>query len=226
MKAKIAEIFQSWQGEGLYQGLPQIFVRFFGCNFNCCFCDTPLTSFEEFSVSELVKEIQRFSDFYHSVSLTGGEPLQQAPFLRRFLRKIKILGYKTFLETNGILYKEMQSIIDNVDIISMDFKLPSSTRCHSCWQEHRNFLEVIRRKEVYVKAIICLDTSEEDLIRTIDIIEEVNREIPLVLQPNFYDLDSGILSKISRYQEIAKMRLPNVRMGLQLHKMYQLLPPG
>lgn len=37
MKAKISEIFRSFQGEGKYTGWPAIFVRFFGCNLSCNF---------------------------------------------------------------------------------------------------------------------------------------------------------------------------------------------
>jgi len=34
-KIKIAEIFHSLQGEGLYIGVPSVFIRTFGCNFTC-----------------------------------------------------------------------------------------------------------------------------------------------------------------------------------------------
>lgn len=34
-KIKISEIFYSLQGEGLHQGIPSIFIRTFGCNFEC-----------------------------------------------------------------------------------------------------------------------------------------------------------------------------------------------
>ena len=34
-KIKIAEIFYSLQGEGLYTGVPSVFIRTFGCNFKC-----------------------------------------------------------------------------------------------------------------------------------------------------------------------------------------------
>ena len=35
MKLKVSELFYSIQGEGLYMGVPSIFLRTFGCNFKC-----------------------------------------------------------------------------------------------------------------------------------------------------------------------------------------------
>ena len=34
-KLKVAELFYSIQGEGRYMGVPSVFLRVFGCNFNC-----------------------------------------------------------------------------------------------------------------------------------------------------------------------------------------------
>jgi len=35
MKLKISELFYSVQGEGRYMGVPSVFLRTFGCNFQC-----------------------------------------------------------------------------------------------------------------------------------------------------------------------------------------------
>ena len=34
-KLKVAELFYSIQGEGRYMGVPSVFLRVFGCNFQC-----------------------------------------------------------------------------------------------------------------------------------------------------------------------------------------------
>lgn len=55
---RISEIFHSVQGEGRYTGVPSLFLRFWGCNFQCRgFGSTPLptapvTTLSEFPVAE------------------------------------------------------------------------------------------------------------------------------------------------------------------------------
>ena len=48
-KARIADIFSSVQGEGIYAGEPQVFVRFYGCKYNCRFCDTHLSAYNKYT---------------------------------------------------------------------------------------------------------------------------------------------------------------------------------
>ena len=78
LEAKISEIFLSLQGEGIYMGVPQLFVRFYGCNLSCTFCDTRPDSSRTLTAGALMSKILEYRKPYHSLSLTGGEPLCQA----------------------------------------------------------------------------------------------------------------------------------------------------
>ena len=82
IKGRISDVFESIQGEGPYVGERQIFVRLFGCNLNCKFCDTKLERFDEYTAPELLDRILEFRGNYHSISFTGGEPLLQKDFLK------------------------------------------------------------------------------------------------------------------------------------------------
>lgn len=60
---------------------------------------------------------------HHSISFTGGEPLLNADFLKILLDKVIAPKY---IETNGTLPQALKEIIDKVNYISMDIKLPST----------------------------------------------------------------------------------------------------
>jgi len=219
MKAKIAEIFQSIQGEGIYLGREQIFVRFYGCNLNRCrFCDTQLNSFKEYESEDLFDYLQYYPKGFHSVCLTGGEPLVQKDFLRQLLPMLKYMGIRTYLETNGTLPEAIRDVIDFIDIIAMDFKLPSSTGLRDFWQEHKAFLSQVLKKEVFVKAVICNSTEPADLERAIEIISEANQGIPFILQPNTFEISAQLMDKLQEFKKSSLRFLSDVRIVPQMHK--------
>lgn len=204
MKGKISEVFDSLQGEGIYLGEKQLFVRFFGCNLNCKFCDTRLDYFTEYTPDELFSEIKLYDGQYHYVSFTGGEPLLQKDFLKDILRMTSREGYINYLETNGTLPAELDEVIGYVDIVAMDLKLPSSTGLSPFWGEHRQFLNIASKKEVFLKAVICASTQEVDVVEGLNLIKEVNKSAILVLQPNSYEDYAQVQDKLEHFRNIAR----------------------
>lgn len=219
VKARIAEIFESIQGEGLYLGERQIFVRFFGCNLNCQFCDTNQTRFEEYELEELFKAIKQFRGKYHSISFTGGEPLLQVDFLKVLMRLTHNAGFINYLETNGTLPGELKEVIDDVDIIAMDIKLSSSTQMGTLLGLHRKFLEVASQKEVFLKAVICQNTSLEELMEAVKIIKEVNRSAILILQPNSLEDCEALSGKLAGFKEACLKEGVTTCIIPQMHKI-------
>src|SRR3989338_3341134 len=189
MTGRISEIFSSIQGEGVYAGQKQIFVRFSGCNLNCAYCDTDFNSFQEYESNALYSKIESFGGEIHSVSFTGGEPLLQKDFLKESLPLVKEGGYKTYLETNGTLPESLDELIENVDFVSMDIKLPSSGGLNDFWQAHRDFLSIAQRREVFIKAVICLSTAAQDVLAMYDMLKEMEYRGIVVLQPNSFEMD-------------------------------------
>ena len=217
VKGRIAEVFDSLQGEGIYLGERQIFVRFFGCNLTCSFCDTHLSRFIEYEPKELLAEIKLYQG--HSViSFTGGEPLLQNDFLKSILKLTDKEGYKNYLETNGTLYNELEEVIDYVDIVAMDLKLPSSTGLNNFWQQHRKFLKVASKKEMFLKIVICHSTRQKDIMETLRLIKEINKRIILVLQPNGFEDYEMMRRKIESFRNIARYNDITCCIIFQIHK--------
>ncbi|MGE5197010.1 MAG: 7-carboxy-7-deazaguanine synthase QueE [Deltaproteobacteria bacterium] len=216
---KISEIFSSVQGEGLYCGRRQIFVRFFGCNLSCKFCDTRLNNFEGFSPYRLLAELKKYPEDFHSISFTGGEPLLQKEFLGEVLKLTKERGIVNYLETNGTLPDALDEVIDLVDIVAMDLKLPSSTGLVSFWKEHRRFLKIASRKEVFLKAVICKSTTGDDIREAIKLIKGTNKDAVLVLQPNTEEYDAQLKNKIEKCRKACVDAHIKVKVIPQMHKL-------
>ena len=248
--AQLNEIFSSIQGEGLYVGERQIFVRFSGCNLSCQYCDSPqalvlspTVKFEAASGShkfevlpnpvakekliELVVSLDKPAGVNHSISLTGGEPLLQVDFLKEFLpglkQKVKLPVY---LETNGILADRLNEIIEQVDIVAMDIKLPSATGLSPYWKEHKKMLETAYLKEVFVKIVVTKESNFKEIDEAAALIAAVDDKIPLILQPVS---PHGPVKhrpgseQLLALQAAAKRKLKTVRVIPQTHKLYGML---
>ena len=236
------EIFSSVQGEGMLVGLRQVFIRFCGCNLVCNYCDTESNQPVEYCQMEgtpgrrdfigvknpfpldritcLLSGWQRgWPGIHHSISITGGEPLLHHELLQEWLPALKVF-LPIYLETNGVLHKELSTVIEHLDQIGMDIKLPSTSGCVDMWHEHQMFLAVAAHKNVFVKAVIDNRTEEWEILRASEIIATIDKSIPLILQP-LTGPDGRIdipPVKMLELQEVACGFLQEVRIIPQTHK--------
>jgi len=101
----------------------------------------------------------------HSFSLTGGEPLLNADFIKNFLKEYSL---KCLLETNGSLPDELEKIVDYLTYASVDIKLPGHEAA-SDWEElfHRELesinLLIEEGINTYCKVVVQPGTSEDEI---------------------------------------------------------------
>jgi pyruvate formate lyase activating enzyme len=71
-----------------------------------------------------VRKYQRFMAITNGgVTISGGEPMVQAPFVARIFRECKALGIHTALDTNGFLTDRFSDEdFDAVDLVLLDIK--------------------------------------------------------------------------------------------------------
>jgi len=222
-------------------GCRQVFIRFGGCNLNCTYCDTDASAGARFCRVEQKPGLKNYrlvqnplspqevaslaNSFclsrHHSVALTGGEPLLYPLFIRELAPLLKGARRGIFLETNGTLPGALLEVINLVDIIGMDFKLPGTTGLPPYWEEHRRFLETAGQREVFVKAVVGEGTKNEEIETAAGLINEVSPGTALVLQPVV--LPGGIQgigpARMLELQEIALKKIKDVRLIPQTHKI-------
>jgi 7-carboxy-7-deazaguanine synthase len=125
---RIAECYQSLQGEGILAGTPSTFVRSSGCNLRCHWCDTPFTSWkpvgEEWSAARIGAGVEALG--LKHVVLTGGEPLLPAD-AGEVCRILREDGRHLTVETAGTILPVDLAAESVADLLSISPKLASST---------------------------------------------------------------------------------------------------
>lgn len=98
------------------------------CNFRCGFChNSPLVleykNLQTIKEEEVLSYLEKRKGILEGVCITGGEPTLCAD-LPLFIEKVKNLGFKVKLDTNGTNLKMIKSLVENglVDYFAMDIK--------------------------------------------------------------------------------------------------------
>jgi 7-carboxy-7-deazaguanine synthase len=218
---KIAEIFYSVQGEGVFTGMPSVFVRTSGCNLRCTWCDTPYTSWSpegaEMSVAEVLAEVRSHPSAH--VVVTGGEPMIQ-PALVELTNALHDSGLHITIETAGTAWAPVAC-----DLMSISPKLANSTpvdRDEGRWaamhERVRHQPEVLRRLMAeYPYQLKFVIAAPEDMEEVERLIIEVDADRSrVVLMPEGIDVET--LAERGRWLvEICKER--GYRFSPRLHVM-------
>jgi len=255
--ANLVEIFSSVQGEGSAVGVPTLFVRFGECDLRCVWCDSahtwrpaPECRIETdrgsgrfravpnpVEVSDVVAAAESLDVGAHrTVSLTGGEPLLQPDAVLAIARALRERGPVIHLETHGLAVEALETVIDAVDVVAMDWKLGSDVRRAGAKRgdpepafhdEHERFLEIARRaSRVDVKVVVTPSSRDDELDEMVTRIARTGPDVTLVVQPVTpcgggpeapgAERLLGIVARLSR-------RLSDVRLIPQTHKSYGAL---
>jgi len=257
IELNLVEVFSSIQGEGPHVGATTLFVRLGGCDLRCGWCDTPHTwkpaaecrievgrgsgRFETranpVSVADVVAAAESLDVAAHEfASLTGGEPLLQPEAVAAIARALRARGPRILLETHGLASGGLESVIAQIDVVSMDWKLSSDVRrasdpkraaVESFHDEHEKFLAFARRApELVIKLVITPASGDDEIDEAVSRIEAGAPAATLVLQPvtPFGSVRAApsaerLLALCARISG----RLSKVRVSPQTHKIYGAL---
>jgi len=189
---RVAEVFDSIQGEGTWTGTWMTFLRLQGCDVGCAFCDTkeswPATGGTEATAEALVAACGRTR-----VCITGGEPCLVD--LEPLARGLVEAGRRVHLETSGC-YPLRDG--ERIDWVTVSPKPP----------DYRIDPGLLRRVSE-LKYVVSDDFDPAVIVRP--------EGVPIFLQPC-----DGPRFEASLRRTIRLVRDPGLRLSLQTHKILGL----
>lgn len=185
---KIVDIFYSIQGEATYTGVPSIFVRFYGCNLGCFFCDDikHKGEFEVFTQEEILEKLQSFP--CKQIVITGGEP--SIYNLNELIAFLQGHGYYVCVESNGYEFNNIKKA---------DWITYSPKDWNEIALEGFNEYKFIVSQESEIEKILALKSDK-----------------PIFIQPQNHMDTPNILNV--RYCINFVKEHPEFRLSVQLHK--------
>jgi 7-carboxy-7-deazaguanine synthase len=187
---RVSEYFTSIQGEGLDIGRPFSFIRLFGCNYYCSWCDTKYAvqhwsdTYDEATPAELASWADAQGNA--AVCLTGGEPLT-APrdLLLDLVRRLKDGGHYLDVQTNGTIFRA--ALADQIDSWSVSPKLGSSGMVERP-DVLRRYLAAQADGTLHGRLLFkFVIANPDDLTLTWNLLQSIpeiaQQQIPIILQP-------------------------------------------
>lgn len=144
-----------------YPGVVACTVFTAGCNFRCPFCHNAMLVLPEQIDDECLTDDEVFGflkkrrGVLDGVAVTGGEPLLHAD-MPEFLARVKALGYKIKLDTNGSNPELLSEIVKNklVDRVAMDIKNAPEEYARTIGLKSFDIAPVERSKEMLLRGDI------------------------------------------------------------------------
>lgn len=131
-----------------------------GCNFRCPFChNAPLVLPELIGQDTDEEQVLRFlkkrQGILDGVAITGGEPLLHKD-IGAFLEKVRALGYKIKLDTNGSFPDRLQELIAAglVDRVAMDIKNAPELYAATAGVPGLDLAPIERSKELLLQGLV------------------------------------------------------------------------
>ena len=150
----------SFQSMGAVDGPGVRFVVFLqGCPLRCAYCHNPDTwapqGGEEYTPEAVCEKILRYRPYlkHGGVTVSGGEPLLQAPFVAELFRLLRAEGIHTALDTSGIgNLEQARAVLAETALVLCDLKFADApayrAHCGASFDQVLQFLSLTEAMHV------------------------------------------------------------------------------
>jgi len=210
LKARI----HSFESFGTVDGPGIRFVVFMqGCSLKCKYChnrDTwDLCGGTLYTIDEVLTKIEKYKNYFMpsggGVTISGGEPLLQLPFLLQLLPKLKEDGIHIAIDTSGnfAITEDIKKIIDLTDLFLLDIKCINDEKA-------KNLTGVSNKKELNFARYLS-DINKPLWIRQVLVPGITDDEQDLLELKNFiFSLKTVEKVEVLPYHDLGKFKWENL----------------
>lgn len=198
-KIPVIEMFgPTIQGEGAVIGVKTMFVRTYGCDYRCSWCDSAFTwdgsakdKVQMMEPDEILDGLVKLAgDNFDCVTISGGNPALIGEGMGTFINKLHEKGIQAAIETQG---SRWQDWFMDVDVLTISPKPPSSGM-KTDWEMLDSILLRLSNKGRTTHSLKVVVFNNEDY----EYAKSVHArypEVPFYLQPGNDDvLEEGDIS--------------------------------
>ncbi len=180
-----------------------VFMR--GCLLRCLFCHNPETwtreNALEMTSDEIVQKLRNNMSYYTNgggITFSGGEPLMQPEFLIDCLKKAKMVGAHTALDTSGVGIGFYDQILEYTDLVILDIKAYNDEDYKRMTgyniDEFNNFVKHLNNshKPVWIRQVIVptINDNEQYILGLKEYIKQIKNIEKIELLPyHLYGVD-------------------------------------
>ena len=176
----------SFQTLGTLDGPGVRFVLFLqGCNLKCGCCHNPetqkISGGQEYTAEQILKKVVRYREYFGEkggITVSGGEPLLQAEFVKELFVLCHENGINTCIDTSGsILNDAVLELLDHTDHILLDIKYTTDDKYKKyvgCGMDKPlEFLKKVNERQIptTLRQVIIptLNDDEDNILKLTDI---------------------------------------------------------